>query len=94
MKTKLSESSNDYGFWSIEYSILYSDLDEPLKEIAPSLLQDKRALIRHLERTSPETLALARDWDDTAWILMKTQAKVVKYVPTHPGLHETTNNTL
>ena len=94
MKTKLCESPNDYGFWLIEHSILYSELDEPLKEITPSLPQDKRALIRHLEKTSPETLALARDWDDTAWALMKAQAKIMKYVPTHPGLHETTNNTL
>ena len=37
------------------------------------LLQDKQLL-------DPEALALARDWDDTAWNLIKSQAKIQKCV--------------
>ena len=89
---KLSESSSVFAFWLIEYLISRSELGESPREVAPSLPQDKRALIKHLEKTSPETLALARDWDDTAWALMKTQAKIMKYVYISPGLHETAND--
>lgn len=32
-----------------------------------------------MEKTNPESLALARDWDDTAWSLVKAQAKLKKY---------------
>ncbi|KAJ6508927.1 Sas10 C-terminal domain-containing protein [Mycena sanguinolenta] len=38
--------------------------------------QDPKSLIRHLEKTSPETLALARDWEDTAESLIKTRGKI------------------
>ncbi|KAF8208837.1 Sas10 C-terminal domain-containing protein [Mycena galopus ATCC 62051] len=46
-------------------------LDDALEAIAIS-----KSLIRHLEKTSPETLALARDWEDTAESLIKTRQKV------------------
>ena len=57
---------------------------EPIEEAPPvviaSLPTDKRGLIRHLETTNPEALALARDWDDIAKALVKTQEKVARYV--------------
>jgi U3 small nucleolar RNA-associated protein 3 len=40
-----------------------SDL-APVPVVIIPLPQDKKSLIRHLEKTSPETLALARDWQD------------------------------
>jgi U3 small nucleolar RNA-associated protein 3 len=49
-----------------------------MSQIVEPLPLDKQGLIRHLEKTSPETLALARDWDDTAWNLVKTEAKIKK----------------
>lgn len=40
------------------------------------LPQDRKLLIRHLEKTSPETLALARDWGDAVETLARTQEKI------------------
>ena len=54
-------------------------LDSPIV-VAPSLPQDKESLLRWLEKTNPESLALARDWEDTAEALMKTKAKLEGYV--------------
>jgi len=51
-------------------------LAEPLAPAPQQLPQDRKSLIRHFERNSPETLALARDWDDTARQLMKTREKI------------------
>jgi U3 small nucleolar RNA-associated protein 3 len=39
-------------------------------------LNDKKAVLQHLERENPEALALARDWDDTARNLIEMQAKI------------------
>lgn len=38
--------------------------------------KDKQSLLRFLERENPETLALARDWGDTAQSLMETKARI------------------
>ena len=38
--------------------------------------QDKQTILRTLEKESPETLALARDWDDTAHSLVEAKARV------------------
>ncbi|KAG9227506.1 something about silencing protein 10 [Pleurotus ostreatus] len=42
----------------------------------PNVGQDKKSLLRHLEKTNPITLALARDWDDTARSLIRTREKL------------------
>lgn len=42
-----------------------STLTEPAPTVIFTLPQDPKLLVRHLEKTSPETLALARDWQDT-----------------------------
>jgi len=53
------------------------DLLEPTEAFAVQPLpKDREALIKHIERTNPETLALARDWDDIAHALVKAQAKI------------------
>lgn len=55
-----------------------SDLAEPSPPVIAPLPKDKKLLIRHLEKTSPEALALARDWDDTAQSLMRSREKIAK----------------
>ena len=39
---------------------------------------DKKSRLRHLEKTNPEALALARDWDDTARSLQKTRDRIAQ----------------
>lgn len=48
--------------------------------VTPSLAQDKPSLLRHLEKNSPETLALARDWDDIAVTVAKAGQRLKKLV--------------
>ncbi|EPQ50999.1 hypothetical protein GLOTRDRAFT_81585 [Gloeophyllum trabeum ATCC 11539] len=53
------------------------DLTEaPAAPVAPALPSDKKAIVHHLEKTSPETLALARDWEDVVENLKKTHKRV------------------
>ncbi|KAF7985511.1 hypothetical protein HWV62_3725 [Athelia sp. TMB] len=54
------------------------DLLESASQPTHTFPQDKQELLRHLEKTNPESLALARDWDDTAWSLVKAQTKLKK----------------
>lgn len=50
-------------------------MDEAPETVA-ELPQDTKALLRHLEKTNPETLALARDWEDTAYSIDKTKERI------------------
>lgn len=43
-------------------------------------LQDKKAILRNIEKTNPETLALAYDWEDTAQKLVRSQQKLKRCV--------------
>ncbi len=67
-------------------SRLYSIADEFTAPAAQPLPQDKQSLLRHLEKTNPEALALANDWDDVAHSLVKAQANIAKYAPLPPHL--------
>ncbi|KDQ62579.1 hypothetical protein JAAARDRAFT_66272 [Jaapia argillacea MUCL 33604] len=49
---------------------------ETIPPVAPPLPTDKKSALRLLEKSSPETLALARDWDDVAINVIKTQQKL------------------
>lgn len=60
-----------------DYSCL-SELPENTPIVMTALPQDKNSIIHHLEKTSPETLALARDWEDTAQNLVDTQVEIAK----------------
>ncbi|KAF8908932.1 Sas10 C-terminal domain-containing protein [Gymnopilus junonius] len=51
---------------------------EPVPSALPALGTDKQSLLRHLEKSNPEALALARDWDDTARNLEKTRQRIEK----------------
>ncbi len=53
-----------------------SDIGDPAPSVLPPPTTDKKALLRHLEKTSPESLALARDWEDTVQNLQTTKAKI------------------
>jgi U3 small nucleolar RNA-associated protein 3 len=41
-------------------------------------MADPQSLLRSLEKNSPETLALAREWEDIAYNLMAAQVKLAK----------------
>ncbi|KIK47218.1 hypothetical protein CY34DRAFT_799577 [Suillus luteus UH-Slu-Lm8-n1] len=51
-------------------------LEEQPRPTIDLSLNDKKAVLQHLERENPEALALARDWDDTARNLIEMQAKI------------------
>ncbi|KAF9242577.1 Sas10 C-terminal domain-containing protein [Melanogaster broomeanus] len=53
-----------------------SEEEEAPKLISKEVPQDKQSILRFLEKESPETLALARDWDDTARNLVEAKARV------------------
>ena len=59
---------------------LIRDPLEPPESTATALPQDKLSLLRHLAKSSPETLALANDWEDTAARVVREQEKLQKYV--------------
>ncbi|KIJ64480.1 hypothetical protein HYDPIDRAFT_28421 [Hydnomerulius pinastri MD-312] len=50
--------------------------DEAPKPVVKEIPKDKQSALRFLEKESPETLALARDWEDTARNLVETKARV------------------
>ncbi len=52
--------------------LLFSDVAEKVVPVP----QDKQSLIRHLEKTSPETIALAHEWDDLIQAIAKTGEKM------------------
>ena len=78
------DSDMEYGHCSSLYPFAIitdppsSGIVESTPSVLPSLPTDKKGLLRHLEKTSPESLALARDWDETARSLHKTQERISK----------------
>ncbi|KAI0036426.1 Sas10 C-terminal domain-containing protein [Vararia minispora EC-137] len=61
------------------------DFVESVQVAVQPLQQDKKSLIRHLEKTSPETLALANDWEDTALKVVKAQNRIQRLESDAPG---------
>ncbi|KAG5220917.1 Sas10 C-terminal domain-containing protein [Salix suchowensis] len=70
-------------FYSVTHK-LDSDFVEAPVVLLPNIGQDKKSLLRHLEKTDPITLALARDWDDTARSLIRTREKLEKLQAEQP----------
>jgi len=68
------------SFLSFLRAHLCSAFEEPQPVAEVQLPTEKNEIIRHLEKTNPECLALARDWADAAHDLVKTQAKLKKSV--------------
>ncbi len=55
----------------------HREFDEPAPSVQlQSLPQDKQGLLRHLQKTNPEALALAGDWDGTARQLIRVQEQI------------------
>ncbi|KAI0081558.1 hypothetical protein K474DRAFT_1768481 [Panus rudis PR-1116 ss-1] len=61
-------------------------VEEPTPAPVTQLPQDKESILRYLEKTNPESLALARDWDDTAKALVKCQAKIAELEAESPDV--------
>lgn len=53
-----------------------SDIADPAPSVLPPPTTDKKTLLRHLEKTSPESLALARDWEDTVRNLQNVKQRI------------------
>ncbi|KAG5651237.1 hypothetical protein H0H81_009357 [Sphagnurus paluster] len=83
LQSKMREEMTDadFGLEDIIDLVVGQETDE-LAEPTPVAVQplptDKKLLLRHLEKTSPETLALARDWDESIESLAKTREKLAK----------------
>ncbi|KAJ7147521.1 Sas10 C-terminal domain-containing protein [Mycena crocata] len=77
-KARDAMGDDDFGLDDVVEPILIGNSDAGDEIVAPAepLPQDTKSLLRHLEKTSPETLALARDWEDTAETLTRTRQKI------------------
>lgn len=40
---------------------------------------DRLSILRHMEKTCPETLGLAQDWEDVVQSILKTDKKLAEY---------------
>ena len=49
---------------------------------------DKVSVLRHLQKTNPETLALAFEWEDIARSVIKTGRKLAEYVISPTVIYE------
>ncbi|KAJ3875736.1 Sas10 C-terminal domain-containing protein [Lentinula edodes] len=82
LQAKARDDMNDEDFGledSIEANVTGGSdhLDAASVPVQP-VLQDKPSILRHLQKTDPECLALAGDWTDSATTLMKTKQKLEK----------------
>ncbi|KAF5382522.1 hypothetical protein D9615_002950 [Tricholomella constricta] len=89
LQSKMREEMEDADFGlddalDVEGVQETNELAEPMPVVVEPLPQDKKLLLRHLEKTSPEALALARDWEDTVEALAKTQQKLAKLEAENP----------
>ncbi|KAF9454751.1 hypothetical protein P691DRAFT_716558 [Macrolepiota fuliginosa MF-IS2] len=92
LQRKALEDMNDDDFGLKDrHEISWTDdseeqVAEASSSIISSLPTDRRSLLRHLEKTNPEAIALARDWDDTVWTLMKTRKRIAQLQSTEPDI--------
>nr|GAT58777.1 predicted protein [Mycena chlorophos] len=78
-KTRDSMQDDDFGLDDVAAEpILIDPIEEEQAAVMESVPQDPQALIRHLEKTNPESLALARDWEETAERLTETRQKIAE----------------
>ncbi|KAI0054563.1 hypothetical protein BV25DRAFT_1873312 [Artomyces pyxidatus] len=81
-------AEDDFGLGDVVEVDLRDETIEDVFEPSPTVVTqppplEKKAAMRHLEKTSPETLALAYDWEDIAEKLVRSQAKI-KLLETDP----------
>lgn len=85
LQRKLREEvdEEDYGFTALE-DATQDEVSDPLEEKQPSSSstsgKSKATLVRELERTSPESLALAWDFQAAAEDLVRVEQALVRYV--------------
>ncbi|KAG6918741.1 hypothetical protein DXG01_011932 [Tephrocybe rancida] len=81
LQSKMREDmdDSDFGLADMADAELAEEADglaEPTPVIVQPLPHDKKLVLRHLEKTSPETLALARDWEEAIESLAKTKERI------------------
>lgn len=81
LQAKMREGMEDADFGlndavEVEGKPDFDDFVETAPIVISALPTDKKLLLRHLEKTSPEALALARDWDETAQLVHATREKI------------------
>ncbi|KAJ7696071.1 Sas10 C-terminal domain-containing protein [Mycena rosella] len=74
-KARDAMADDDFGLDDVVESVAMDEVEDSAPPMEP-VPQDPKALLRHLEKTSPETLALARDWEDTAESLTRARQKI------------------
>ncbi|KAN0127334.1 Sas10 C-terminal domain containing protein [Lactarius tabidus] len=80
VKARDAMADDDFGLADIAQGGA-EEVEDPLLEPAPVVSTrpiplDKNAALRHMEKTNPETLALAYDWEDIATKVVHTQEKI------------------
>ncbi|TEB39927.1 hypothetical protein FA13DRAFT_39381 [Coprinellus micaceus] len=79
VKAREEMTDEDFGLKDI-VEVAKDDIDialeEPVPAAKPVLPTEPKALLRHLEKTSPEAVALARDWEDVSEKLLNYQEQV------------------
>ncbi|KAG5732711.1 hypothetical protein E4T56_gene16691 [Termitomyces sp. T112] len=89
IQSKMQEEMQD-GDFGLEDTVDTEVVDntdglaESALTVTQQLPQDKKLLLRHLEKISPETLALARDWENAVETLARTQEKIKKIQAENP----------
>ncbi|KAF7365311.1 hypothetical protein MVEN_00403100 [Mycena venus] len=83
-KSRDAMGDTDFGLDDEVEAAIAIDVPEDSAPVEEPVPQDPKSLIRHLEKTSPETLALARDWEDTAESLVKTRQKIATLEASDP----------
>ncbi|KAI0647747.1 Sas10 C-terminal domain-containing protein [Trametes meyenii] len=79
-KARDAMADDDFGLDDVAEGLPETDglVNEPAQPAVQPLPQDKQSLLRHLEKTNPEALALANDWDDVAHSVVKAQNKIAR----------------
>ncbi|KAF8635802.1 hypothetical protein AX15_000009 [Amanita polypyramis BW_CC] len=88
-KARDGMDENDFGLNDPYYENAKEadGLPEPAQAVLPVLPQDRKSIMRHLQKNNPEALALAGDWEDSIQNLTKTREKLDKIQSTDPDSH-------
>ncbi|KAF8490792.1 Sas10 C-terminal domain-containing protein [Russula emetica] len=87
-KTRDAMLDDNFGLADINQDDMEVNEDpllEPAMVVATQAIPlDKKDALKHLEKTNPETLALANDWEDIAARVVHTQEKIKELSSTEP----------
>ncbi|KAI0755264.1 Sas10 C-terminal domain-containing protein [Daedaleopsis nitida] len=86
-KARDAMAEDDFGLEDVVEGVPEADavVDEPAQPVVHQLPQDKQSLLRYLEKTNPEALALANDWEDVAYSVVKSKAKIERLQAEDPN---------